>query len=218
MSSKRTIKDCNEGNYNIEEVDGTEYLVGCSCAPHNNDVTNWIQCTDDDCEVWYCEAYIKTTFNLLDDDLETLRNDPDSFKCIDHGLLQIDFKNLGDKQSSHYNLRKRTKQSFEIPDLETEDEDDELEEEDDDLDYSAMTLQKFNDINIKADKKKLASRVRAKKKQSKPAPKKGKKRKKKEADDKKKKNRSYVNIFLLFYCCAIILNHIHVYRTNGYHS
>ena len=201
MSTKRTIKDCNEGNYNIEEVDGEEYLVGCPCAPHNDHLTNWIQCTDDDCDVWYCEEYIQRTFNLLDDALKTLRNDPDLFKCMDHGLLQIDFKTLSNKQSSHYNFRKRTKKACEIPDLQS-DSDDELQDEDDDLDYSSMNLQKFNDLNIKSDKKKVASRMRS---QNKKAPKKGRKRTKKDAEDKKTKNRSYVYYIFFFVAAQLFL-------------
>lgn len=92
-------------------ADGTEYQVGCACDDHDDD-TNWIQCTEANCDIWYCEDNIKETTGASKEDLEKLRESSTLFKCSIHGLQDIHFdaeKENDNNVVSIYNFRKRTK-------------------------------------------------------------------------------------------------------------
>ena len=92
-------------------ADGEEYQVGCCCDDHSDD-TNWIQCTERNRDIWYCEDDIRARTGASDADLNELRDSPSLFKCMVHGLEVLEFKadeEPDDKIVSGYNFRKRIK-------------------------------------------------------------------------------------------------------------
>ena len=172
--AKRSAKELNELTFTLESgKDGVEYKCGCDCGGDNHGgETEWIECTENKCDIWYCINYIQQEFDLNDEEMDQVKDHPDLFKCEAHGLTEIDFKKLlgSDGQSCiGYNLRKRQKIDFKDCFIESEkeneadlDEEDigDLDFEDDDLKKMNMELEELNQFNIQQDLKRVRDRVR----------------------------------------------------------
>ena len=117
-------RDDDEYTYHLETgLDGTDYKVGCDCAEHEDDI-DWIQCTNSQCDIWHCQQSVADDYNLNKAELKILNEHDQLFKCRAHEVEELDLKKCitdyvnenTDKVISHYNLRKRTKQSGELRD------------------------------------------------------------------------------------------------------
>ena len=177
-------------------TDGSEYKVGCPCEKHD-EYTDWIECTEVECDIWYYQPWLRNKFNLSEIDIETLGEHEHLFKCHGHGLLELDIesafdagKSLNDSIVSGYNLRKRVKQSInnkqdDISDLDINwddnDNHNQNEQDNDDTDSDMEILKKVEEKegidlseikNYYGDPKKVANKKSSKKKENKKSSKK----------------------------------------------
>ena len=155
--------------------DSMRFKVGCDDGPHEAE-TDWIECTEQGCTIWYCIPYLQEGYELTDAEIDVIKDHPDMFKCKLHGFNDLNFKKIlaiqpGNSAPSSYNLRKRQKINFK--DLSSSEEERprkenvELKEfkeesdcdEDDDLDFNAMSLEQLNVWNIQQDIEKVNARI-----------------------------------------------------------
>ena len=92
--SKWTINKREEYEYayHVESaVDGTQCKIGCDCDGHQQDI-DWIQCTNDDCDIWHCQQSVADECNLIATELNILNEHGDLFNCIPHEPEELDLK------------------------------------------------------------------------------------------------------------------------------
>ena len=100
--------------------DGTSFKVGCDCFEHARGI-DWIQCTD--CDIWFCIKAVIDEYDLNKQELQLLMKDDHLFKCRLHEIPELDLKqclknSLSKTSNIPYNLRKRSKPSPELPEIE----------------------------------------------------------------------------------------------------
>ena len=108
--------------------DGTSFKVGCDCLDHAPDI-DWIQCTD--CDIWFCIKAVIDEHDLNKQELQLLMKDDHLFKCRLHEIPELDIKqclkdSLTKTSNIPYNLRKRSKPSPQLQQIQHECEDDEI--------------------------------------------------------------------------------------------
>ena len=153
--AKRPVADCHEMTYEMETFKDDDYKVGCDDGPHQEAV-EWIQCTDQGCDVWYCLAWVKKEFDLRDAEIAQLKEDAELFKCHGHGLYDVEFDKLGNKQGNvrKYNLRKKQKLNS-LKDLSSD--------EDDDLKAMVQATSKKSNKKVSGNENKLNERKKKQK-------------------------------------------------------
>ena len=173
---KRSLQDCHE--FVMERFeDGIEYKVGCDDGPHEQGA-KWLLCTEENCCIWYCEAWLSEKYDLRQSEIKALKEDPDLFKCKQHGLDDIKFEQLTQNKETNqvvsgYNLRKRKKIPSNLQEKSSEDEDNVEPQEND--------VEEQNDDEEEDDDVKSNEDVNQKRKSNKKKPKKKKKKSKKKS-------------------------------------
>ena len=128
--TKRGIDQCDEVEYAFHEetgADGVSFNVGCDCLQHSADI-DWIQCTQPACDIWFCIKAVIADYGLNKQELKVLMKDDHLFKCRIHEIPELDLRkciqeSMVKKSNIPYNLRKRSKPSAEVKEIESEDDD-----------------------------------------------------------------------------------------------
>ena len=128
--TKRGADQCDEVEYAFHEetgADGVSFNVGCDCLEHAADI-DWIQCTEPACDIWFCIQAVIEDYGLNKQELKVLMKDDHLFKCRLHEIPELDLKkciqeSMGNKSNIPYNLRKRSKPSAELKEIQSEDDD-----------------------------------------------------------------------------------------------
>ena len=194
-------KEEMKNNQHIREemgLNGTSYLVGCiDCnEDDHNESTQWIQCTELECDVWYCISSVMKKFVLSIKEMKMLEDDDNTFKCHNHGYDDMDLDELFsnnisdnsdfqlDDELDSLNVLNTEKQNV---DDDTKDNDDDTKdgdgEESEDIDIET-TNSEPKPTTAKPPKPKRAKVI--KEKTNKKNKKKNQKKKKKEKKNKKK--------------------------------